>query len=142
MRRVLRRFLRGTRASVIVEFALVVPLFLMFVWGIIMFSRAYGRLNCLNSAIREGARTAASLQNPAPGTQAGDAIILGRVTQYATAYGCSINANSVVITAPSMAGDVSVGVTNYPLFAGLTFIGGLQNILVSRTAIFRWEYAP
>jgi Flp pilus assembly protein TadG len=138
----LRRFLRGTRGSVIVEFALVVPIFFIFVWGIMMFSRAYGRLNCLNSALREGARTAAALQTPAPGTPAGDAIILGRVSQYASAYGCQINAGSVVITAPSLAGDVSVGVVNYPLFAGLTFIGGLQNITVSRAAIFRWEYAP
>ena len=140
--RMLRRFLRGTKGSVIVEFALVVPLFITFVWGIIMFSRAYGRLNCLNSSLREGARTAASLPALDYTTGTANATILGRVTQFATAYGCVITPGQVVIVGPTGPGDVSVGVVNYPLFAGLTFIGGLQNIQVTRSAIFRWEYAP
>ena len=35
--------------------------------------------------------------------------------------------------------DVNVSVTNYPIFAGINFIGGLSNITISRQAIFRCE---
>ena len=51
-----RRHLVARRGAVIVEFALVVPFLALIVFGVIDFSRAYGQMNALDSAIREGAR--------------------------------------------------------------------------------------
>src|SRR6185503_5942368 len=38
-----KRFLRKTKGAAIVEFALVVPILFLLVWGIISFTRAYQR---------------------------------------------------------------------------------------------------
>lgn len=43
----------------LVEFALVVPLLALFLFGIIQFGLAYDKKQSINSAAREGARTAA-----------------------------------------------------------------------------------
>lgn len=136
--RMLRRFLGRTRGAVIVEFALVVPIFMTLVWGIIMFSRSYTRLNALNSSLREGARYASAMPTT---VQHRDSVTL-RVRQFSQAFGFPIDTSAGVLTVTFGAADVTVGVTNYPIFAGLTTLFGLSNIQVSRSAIFRWEYAP
>ena len=67
MKRV-RRMLRGSeKGAAIVEFALVVPLLLLLLWGIVDIGRAFYTLNNLASAVREGARTAAVMAtDPTP----------------------------------------------------------------------------
>ena len=55
------------RGAVIVEFALVVPFLALIVFGVIDFSRAYGQMNALDSAIREGARYGSKWKNYAVG---------------------------------------------------------------------------
>jgi Flp pilus assembly protein TadG len=137
--RTLKRFFGRERGAAIVEFALVVPLFVMLVWGLIMFSRAYTRLNALNSSLREGARTAAALQFPDSASY--QAIIKGRVYQFSTAFGFPIDTSQVTITYVPGGPDVTLSVTNYQLFAGLNFLGGLQNLTVSRSVVFRHEWA-
>jgi Flp pilus assembly protein TadG len=57
---------RDERGSAAVEFALVLPLLLMLVFGIIDFGRMYNAKITLNEAAREGARSAA-LQTAASG---------------------------------------------------------------------------
>ena len=47
------------RGAVVVECALVVPLLVLFVFGIVEFGRAYNARLELTSAVREGARAAA-----------------------------------------------------------------------------------
>ncbi len=135
MRR-LRRFLGDNRGSVIVEFALVVPLFFLMCSGIIAFSQAYGRLNALNSSLREGARTGAAL---ASAVQTRNAVTT-RVRQFSSAFGFPVDTSRVTVTFG--ANDVVVGVTNYPLFVGITSLWGLSSVTVTRSAIFRWEFAP
>lgn len=130
----LRRFLRGTRASVIVEFALVVPLFFILLAGIIAFSQAYGRLNALTSSIREGARAGSAL----PPTMLVRDSVTKRVRTFSAAYGYTVDTSRVTVT---FGNDVTVGVTNYPLFTGITALWGLSAVQVTRSAIFRWEYA-
>lgn len=56
---ILRRFLIDRRAISSVEFALVVPLFLLFVLGTIDMSRAFWLWNKAEAATQEGVRTAA-----------------------------------------------------------------------------------
>jgi Flp pilus assembly protein TadG len=135
---VVRRFARRRHGGASIEFALVVPICFMVVWAIISFARAYQRLNTLTASLREGARAAAVL-NPTtlPAGQAGYDNIKNRILAFSTAYGYTLDTARVSIT--TTAADVTVAVAAYPLFAGLNFIGGLQNITVNRSAIFRLE---
>ena len=50
--------LRNDRGAAAVEFALVVPILLMLVFGAIEYGRIYSELEVLESAAREGARAA------------------------------------------------------------------------------------
>ena len=50
---------RGQRGASLVEFALIVPLLSMFLFGIVQFGLAYDLKQSINSAAREGARMAA-----------------------------------------------------------------------------------
>ncbi|HEX6316785.1 MAG TPA: TadE/TadG family type IV pilus assembly protein [Gemmatimonadaceae bacterium] len=134
----IKRFLRRTGAAAVVEFALVVPILFLLVWGIISFSRAYQRLNALTSSLREGARVASTLDNlvsdASRRTQVRTAI-----KTFSSAFGYSVDTSLVNINASNVSGDVRVGVVNYPIFSGLSFVGGLSSITVTREAVFRCE---
>jgi Flp pilus assembly protein TadG len=73
-----------------VEFAIIAPLLLLIVFGIIEFGRAYNAQNSLTHAAREGAREYAITQDPV----AGEAIALAAATSLdssqitATLTGC------------------------------------------------------
>jgi Flp pilus assembly protein TadG len=131
------RFFRKTRAAAIVEFALVVPILFLMVWGIISFTRAYQRLNALTSSLREGARVASTMDS---------LVTLGsRRTQvrthihtFSSSFGYAVDTSLVTVDASSGV-DVHVSVVNYPIFAGINFLGGLSSITVSRDAVFRCE---
>jgi Flp pilus assembly protein TadG len=133
----LSRFFRKTRAAAVVEFALVVPILFLLVWGIISFSRAYQRLNALTSSLREGARVASTLDSivtvPNRTTRVRTAI-----NTFSAAFGYAVDTSLVTVDASSGV-DVRVRVVNYPIFSGLSFVGGLSGITVSREAIFRCE---
>src|SRR6186713_12638 len=121
------KFVRRTRGAAIIEFALVVPILFLLVWGIISFSRAYQRLNALTASLREGARVASTLDS---------LVSLGsRRTQVRTA----VRSFSGALGYPVDTSLVTVNVVNYPIFSGLSFVGGLSGITVSRDAIFRCE---
>ena len=136
-----RQFLRRTRGAAIVEFALVVPILFLLVWGIISFSRAYQRLNALTSALREGARVASTLDQLV--TDASKrSMVFRSISTFSTAFGYTVDTTLVTIDAVTGGGaDVRVRVVNYPIFSGLSFVGGLSSITVSREAIFRCEQA-
>ncbi len=51
------------RGQAVVEFALVLPIFLLLILGALDFGRAYYRLHLLTNAAREGARTASLPQS-------------------------------------------------------------------------------
>jgi Flp pilus assembly protein TadG len=62
VRNLLSRSIRqcsGERGAAAVEFALVVSLLLLIVFGIVAFGRVYSELEVMESAAREGARAAA-----------------------------------------------------------------------------------
>src|SRR5688500_2902455 len=133
-----RRFLKRTRGAAIVEFALVVPILFLIVWGIISFSRAYQRLNALTSSLREGARMASTLDSLSS--------LASRRTQvrahmrvFSTAFGYAVDTSLVNVTADAVSGPLRVTVVNYPIFSGISFVGGLSGITVSREAVFRCE---
>ena len=133
MRRTTRRILRRRRGAVIVEFALVVPLLFLIVFGIIDFSRAYAQLNNINSSLREGARFGAAqkVQDVAA--------IKAEILRFSTTWANPLKMNLVNVTAGD---DIIVSVTDYPIdlptLGGFLKIAGKQ-IKVSRTVSFRWE---
>ena len=59
------------RGAALVEFALILPILVMFVFGIIEFGRLYSARIQLTSAVREGARAAALGADPVAATNAG-----------------------------------------------------------------------
>jgi Flp pilus assembly protein TadG len=131
-----RRFMKGRRGAVIVEFALVVPLLMLIVFGIIDFSRAYAQLNNINSSLREGARFGAAQTLP-NATQ-----IKAEITRFSTAWANPINVALVNVDVGAPGPNIVVSVTNYPIT--LPTLGGFLNLLnrqitVSRTVSFRWE---
>lgn len=132
-----RRFLRNRRGAAIIEFALVVPILFLLVWGIISFTRAYQRLNALTSSLREGARVASTLDSivtvPNRTTK-----VRSHIQSFSTAFGFTVDTSLVTVDA-STGTEVSVRVVNYPVFSGLSMLFGLSNITVSRNAIFRCE---
>lgn len=134
-----RRFVRNTRAAAIVEFALVVPILFLLVWGIISFTRAYQRLNALSSALREGARMASTL-DALVSDASKRTLVRSHIHTFSTAFGYTVDTGQVTIDAATGGGaDVRVRVVNYPIFTGLTFLGVLNGITVSREAVFRCE---
>ena len=132
-----RRFLKRTRGAAIIEFALVVPILFLLVWGIISFTRAYQRLNALTSSLREGARVASTLDKIQTDASR-RTLVRSHIHTFSTAFGYTVDTSLVTIDASSGT-EVSVRVVNYPVFSGISILFGLNNITVSRNAIFRCE---
>jgi Flp pilus assembly protein TadG len=134
-----KRFLQKTRGAAVIEFALVVPILFLLVWGIISFSRAYQRLNALTSALREGARMASTL-DALTSDASKRTLVRAQIHTFSSAFGYTVDTSLVSINATTGASaDVRVSVVNYPIFSGLSFLGGLSSITVSREAVFRCE---
>ena len=132
VRLVLRRHKKG---AAIVEFALVVPLLLLLLWGIVDIGRAFYTLNNLASAVREGARTAAVMATN-PTIAANTTLIKSTVTTAFTPIGPPLQPESVFVTLANRQVTVKA---SYP-FAPLVLVG--WTFPVVRSTIFRWEQAP
>lgn len=70
---------RGDRGAVLVEFALVLPILVMFLFGLVTAGMAWNQNLSLSSAARSGARYAATLPTSTTGTTMDD--YLAAVTQ-------------------------------------------------------------
>jgi hypothetical protein len=62
-----RRRRRGERGAALVEFALVVPIFILLVMGIIDFANAFNDYNSVRQGVREGARQVVVAEWDIPG---------------------------------------------------------------------------
>jgi Flp pilus assembly protein TadG len=136
MLRSARKIPRRRRGAIIVEFALIVPLLFLIVFGIIDFSRAYAQLNNINSSLREGARYAAAQRLPT------EAMVRAEVLRFSSAWANPLDVSKVFCTCTGT--DIEVYVTNYPIT--LPTLGAFLNIagrqiLVSRRVSFKWERA-
>jgi len=135
------------RGNAMVEFAIVLPLLLILVFGIIDFGRALYTANNLTAAVREGARLASTQISPDPTTAGSMSAVSTAVNSYVVAFGGS-RTPTVSETfnggAPPNMQSITVTIVNYP-FTPLTPIAnfvGFGTILMSPTATFRWEGAP
>jgi Flp pilus assembly protein TadG len=75
MRRLLRAASRGERGQALVEFAIVLPLLLLLLLGIVDFARAWNVYEVLTDAAREGARIAVVDQPATTEQDVRDAIV-------------------------------------------------------------------
>lgn len=143
----MRLFLRSESGAALVEFAIVLPILLVLVFGVVDFARAFYTVNNLTAAVREGARLASTQINPDPTTAGSKAAVTTAVTSYVVAFGGNNGAPTVTETfvgAPPAMQSITVQITNYP-FVPITPIAalvGLGTIRLSPSATFRWEGAP
>lgn len=143
------RFARSDGGAALVEFAIVLPLLLTIVFGIVDFARAFYTQNNLTSAVREGARWA-SVQN-APTVAGVQTIVKGfanNVGNTAAKFGGPpVTDPEITVTfTPAMPATrfITVAVNNYP-FAWITPLPGLVGFgqtNLNAQAVFRWERAP
>ncbi len=126
--------IRGNRGQSVVEFALVLPLLLLILFGITEFGRVWMTQNILTSAAREGARLAIVT---APDVGA----VTMRVTEVCAAAG--ITPSAITITGPDP-GDpdrrVTVVVqTNFQVLTG-NILGPFNGTIQLRaTSVMRHE---
>jgi len=130
-----------------VEFAIVLPILLLMVFGIVDFGRALYTLNNLTAAVREGARLASTQISPDPTTGGSMSAVSTAVTNYVVAFGGNAGAPTVSETftgAPPNMQSITVQITNYPFtpITPLANLIGLGTIQMSPSATFRWEGAP
>src|SRR3982751_3751709 len=118
MKRVRQLLKRNRKGAAAVEFALVVPLVLLLLWGIVDIGRAFYTLNNLASAVREGARTAAVMAT-APDLAANKTIIKTTVTTDFTPIGAALAPESLFVTVANRQVTVQA---SYP-FAPLVLVG-------------------
>jgi Flp pilus assembly protein TadG len=98
----LRRRLAGSSANAMIEFALVLPILLLILFGVTEFGRAISTVQVLNAAAREGARIAA-VTNPDP------AAVTARVN--AVLGAASVTPTSILVEGPLGMSEQTVRVT-------------------------------
>jgi len=86
-----KRLVRNDRGQSVVEFALVLPILLMIVFGVTEFGRAWMTMNVLTAAAREGCRIAVV-------TDPDVAAVTTRVTELCTA--ARVTPTNITVTGP------------------------------------------
>jgi Flp pilus assembly pilin Flp len=135
-----RTLMRNEEGAAVVEFALVLPIFFLIVFGIIDFGRAFYTVNNIISAVREGARYGAVLANP--GSDAAEREIERRVRDVSQPFGGdSLRDDQIEVDFPPGSDLITVRVVNYPFrpLTPLARILGLETWPITRQATFRWE---
>lgn len=148
LRRLIRRA-KDERGAAIVEFALVAPILLTLVWGIIETGRVFYTINSLASSVRDGARWGAAscpLQTTGPGagTPAIDvcrAPIRDMVRTGFQPIGDTLVDGNILVLVVGTGANTRIEVTaSYP-YEPIVPIGG-WNVTITRRAVFRYERLP
>ena len=123
-----KRYDRGQSA---VEFALILPVFTILLFGIIEFGRLWMTVNIMSGAAREGARVAVI---------SGSNFTQARTSALNVLNAGNVNNATVTITGPNGNNEVQVTVTlQYRTFTG-NLVPGLAPVLnLSQSASMRWE---
>jgi len=129
--------LRRESGAAMVEFAIVLPLFLLITWGVIDFGRLFFTSNSLANAVREGGRYAAVLPDPV----ASAAAVKTKVKQSFVPFGGpALTDAEISIDTTTIAGGVIVTITGYPapVLTPLSAVIGTRSTM-TRSATFRRE---
>jgi Flp pilus assembly protein TadG len=139
LRAAARRWAADERGAAIVEFAIVVPILLILVMGIIDFGRLNAVAASMAAAARDGARQAATATDLTDATQLSS--IRARVVgAFQPLGGAALTSSNVTVTL-NASQNVVVTVSGYtyrPITPIATLIG-MQTITLNRSATFRWE---
>jgi Flp pilus assembly protein TadG len=121
---------KSERGQSLVEFAMILPLFMVILFGIMEFGRLWEISNLITSASREGARVAAiSGSSQSQAIQAAQNVLSA----------ANIDDATVSVSGPNSASEVSVTVTiHYTPLTG-SIIPGFDPFFISRSTIMRWE---
>jgi len=127
----MKRFCKSQKGQSLVEFALVIPIFILLLFGIIEFGRLWETMNVLTSAAREGARIAAV-------TSPDGARV--RSTALNLLAGSGLSGVSVALSGPggSHAVTVTVSGTYVPL-TGAVIPGLIGPFNLTRSTTMHWE---
>lgn len=139
----LRRLARSERGAAVVEFAVVLPVLLILITGIIDFGRMYAVAASLAAAAHDGARMGAALADPRDAAQV--AAVRARVVGlFQPMGGDPLTPAGVAVALDPTGTWVTVTVSNYT-YRPVTPIApliGLGTVTLNRTASFRWERSP
>ena len=136
MSRLRRHYVHDDRGSVAVEFALVLPILLLVVFGIIDFGRMLNAQITLTQAAREGARWAALGQPGVGGRVTAAAPGLSPAPSTTVVSSCPANA-AVGANAQVTASYTFSFVTPFGAIAGLLGGSGGGTTTLTSTAVFR-----
>jgi Flp pilus assembly protein TadG len=123
--------LRGERGAVAVEFALVVPLLLLFLFSVISVSRAFQVQATLSAAAREAARTMA-LENDAGAARSAAVFAASTSSVPLTAGQVSISPGTCTGASPRT--NVTVTIT-YSFQPAGSFAGGIAFPITSEAVL-------
>ena len=141
-----QRVRRDTRATAVVEFAIIFPVLAMLVFGVIDFGRAFFLRNNLVSAVREGARYGATLDYPC--SSASGTAIQARVQTYVTSFGGGAvsptvsTASGACSPTATVVTDVVVSISGYtftPVTPVFRLINYSTTLTINVSARYRWE---
>lgn len=139
-------FQSDENGAAVVEFALVLPILLLIIWGIIEIGRAFYTINIAASSVREGARLGSVCQLPltsgVPQMTAGCVNnIKATVALSFKPLGDSLKSANITVSPAAngaVTGPITVGI-NYP-YVPLTPLD--WRFTMTRSATFRYERAP
>jgi len=129
---------RDERGAAVVEFALILPILVMFVFGIVEFGRAYSARIELTAAVREGAR-AAAVADPSAPAAATLAATKNATIDSAPGLKPSLTQDQVLVTpcpaTPGASASAEV-TTTYPFRYEIPFVG-TRSWSLTATGVFR-----
>ncbi len=146
-------FTGSDRASVIVEFALMLPIMAIMLAGIIDMGLVVREHQVVQNAAREGARFSSLPENQVCATNPGATIqaVKDRVTFYMAQENFTVDSSSVTVTqtkAMNMSGgitayasEVTVSYSRSMMLVGAPFLS-FGSITLSGSAVFRNLYSP
>jgi len=129
-----RHIFRHESGQNLVEFALVLPILMLIILGIVEFSWAWLQTNTATSAAREAARVAAVTTSPYS-TAAAEA----RARTVLQNAGIDSGAATVTISAPDAATQQITVTVQFQYHSITGFIPGLNGITLQGTTSIRWE---
>ena len=122
---------RSVRGQSIIEFALVLPLLLLVIFGIMEFGRALMTTNVLSAAAREGARVAA-----VGGT---DSLATVRAEEVLQAGRIDLDASTVTITGPDANDAITVTVETDFVVLTKSWVIQLPTVRLRGSTVMRFE---
>jgi Flp pilus assembly protein TadG len=124
------RSTKSQNGQSLVEFALVLPVFIVVLFGIMEFGRLWEMSNILTSAAREGARVAAVSKPDVDKARTAAETVLAAA---------NISNATITVSGPNASNEVSVTIAIvYTPMTG-SIIPGFSSFSLSRTTTMRWE---